>query len=123
MAVRTKLILIFLALWLPIKPAVAFVMPFCNHGVGMASHEGQQLAPAYHGQGPQSKDDQHGSSQPQKNPCRLPVLCHLVSLAIISSVPAVMEADSDKRSLPNSTSSLNEFVPDGFERPPRGPLA
>ena len=123
MAVRTKVLLIFLVLWLPIKPAVALVMPFCDHGVGMASHEGHQLAPAHHGQVPQSKDDQHERNQPQKNACGSPVLCHLVSSAIISSISVVIEPDSDKRFLPNSTSSLNEIVPDGLERPPRAPLA
>ncbi|MCI0657518.1 MAG: hypothetical protein L0170_10675, partial [Acidobacteria bacterium] len=123
MTVRTRLLLIFLVLWLPMKPALALVMLFCDHGVGMVSHEGHQLTPAHHGQVPQSKGDQHESSQPQNNPCESPVLCHLVSSAILSSVPVVMEPDSDKGFLLNSTSSLNEFVPDGLERPPRARLA
>ncbi|MGH7425767.1 MAG: hypothetical protein ACREJP_06335, partial [Candidatus Methylomirabilales bacterium] len=110
-------------LWLPIEPVLAFAMPFCNQEVGMAPHEGHQLAPAHHGQGSQSKDDQHERSQPQKNACESPVLCHLVASAILSSVPVVIEPDSDKLFLPNSTSSLNEIVPDGLERPPRAPLA
>jgi len=123
MVVRTKLLLIFLVLWLPIEPVLGFVMPFCDHGVGMASHERHQRAPAHHGQGPQSKDDPHERSQPQKNACESPVLCHLASLSILSSVPVVIEPDSDKLFFPNSTSSLNEIVPDGLEHPPRAPLA
>ena len=123
MAVRTRLILIFLVLWLPIKPALAFVMPFCTQDMGMASHKGHQLAPAHHGQAPQSKDDRHERCQPQKQACESPVLCHIASSAVISSIPVVIEPDSGNLFLPDSTSSLNDIVPEGLERPPRAPLA
>ncbi len=110
-----KLLLIFLVLWLPIKPAVAFVMPFCNQNAGMA-------APAHHGQVPHT-DASHESNQAQENACESPVLCHLVSLAILLSVPVVIAPDSDKLFSPDNTPHLNEFVPDEFDQPPRAPFA
>jgi hypothetical protein len=123
MAVRTRLLLIFLVLWLPIKPALAFVMPFCTHDMGMASHKGHQLVSAHHGQAPSSKDARHERCAPQKHACVSPVLCHVVSSAVISSIPVVIEPDSDNLFLPDSTSSLNDIVLEGLERPPRAPLA
>lgn len=121
MAVRAKVLLFFLMFWLPIKPAMACVMPLCNQHVDVTSHEGHQLATAHHGQVPHS-DVPHEGNQAQENACGSPGLCHLVSSAILRSVPTVIEPDSDGLFFPNSTSRFNAIVPDGIEHPPRAPL-
>jgi hypothetical protein len=122
MAASKRSILIFLVLWLPIQSVPAFVMPSCNQDMEMASPHVQRLADADHGQVPHSKHDRHESDQPSKH-CQSLALCHLVSSSVISSLPVVIEPDSDNLFLPDSTSSLKDIVPEGLERPPRAPLA
>lgn len=109
MALFRKLILVFLVLWLPVNPALAIVMPFCQHSTGIATHE-HAAQPPSHGY---VFDKAGGFS------CARFTLCHLAVAWVIASFSEVSSADLKAEYNSFIVPHFTQFIPEQPAHPPR----
>jgi hypothetical protein len=117
MALFRKLILIFLVLWLPVNPALAIVMPFCQHSTGIATHNVHGVATHEHAAQPPGHgyifDKASGFS------CARFTLCHLAVAWVIASFSEVPSADLKAEYNSFRVPHFTQFIPEQPEHPPR----
>jgi hypothetical protein len=117
MALFRKLILVFLVLWLPVNPALAIIMPFCQHSTDIAIHDAHRVD--LHEYAAQPPDHGYVVDKAGQLNCASFTLCHLANASVIASFSEVSSADLKAKYNSFSIPHFTQFIPEQPEHPPR----